>query len=349
MSRARPAPSRPRRAAARRSRRAPPRAPLALAGLVLALALAPRASAQTPSAAAALFDEGLVAMKRGRFDEACPPLAESFRLDPLPGTAFTLAECEAHAGRVASAWLHYREYLRMHARLPAAQQARQGRRERLAREQEASLAARVPRLRLHVAAPAPPGAALRLDGTPLGEASWGVPLPLDPGEHKLSAEAAGAAPRTTTFTLAEGREHTVDVAWPEPPAAPPRPQAPAPAPAAPERSGGGRALFYAAAGVGVAGLVVGGVTGAIALRKQSVADDRCEGRSCADREGERAGEQAYAYATASTVSFAIGAGALAGAALLWLTEPRAPKRTQARWAPAFSWGPAPTLGVAGEW
>ena len=58
-----------------------------------------------------LFDQGLKDMLAGKYDTACPALAESFRLDPAPGALFTLAECEMSRGRLATAQTHYRDFL----------------------------------------------------------------------------------------------------------------------------------------------------------------------------------------------------------------------------------------------
>src|SRR6185436_17789381 len=67
--------------------------------------------------AQALFDRGLKDMLAGRYSTGCSLIAESEKLDPRPGTLFTLAECYAKAGKLATALAHYGDFLAMHAAL----------------------------------------------------------------------------------------------------------------------------------------------------------------------------------------------------------------------------------------
>src|SRR6185295_4211554 len=62
-------------------------------------------------AAEALFLRGRTEMKDGRFPAACESFSRSFQLDPAPGTALNLSLCEEKLGKVASAWIHLRDYL----------------------------------------------------------------------------------------------------------------------------------------------------------------------------------------------------------------------------------------------
>src|SRR5579862_9466128 len=64
------------------------------------------------------FDRGVAQMEAGRFDLGCPAVEESYKLDPRPGTLFTLAECEASRGRIRSAVKRYDDYLAFWAALP---------------------------------------------------------------------------------------------------------------------------------------------------------------------------------------------------------------------------------------
>src|ERR1700733_10594176 len=68
--------------------------------------------------AQAAFERGLAQMEAGRFDLGCPAVEESYKLDPRPGTLFTLAECEAKRGHLATAVRRYDDYLSLWSALP---------------------------------------------------------------------------------------------------------------------------------------------------------------------------------------------------------------------------------------
>src|SRR6185436_9902315 len=72
------------------------------------LAAAP-AQADPHAEAVVLFDQGIKDMKAGRLDKACPELQASLDLVKDSGTKGALARCHGLAGRVASAWLLWRE------------------------------------------------------------------------------------------------------------------------------------------------------------------------------------------------------------------------------------------------
>jgi hypothetical protein len=63
-------------------------------GTLPALAEDPGAAQDAKAAAKALFDRGIDERDAHRYESACPALAESYELDPRPGTLLYLAECE---------------------------------------------------------------------------------------------------------------------------------------------------------------------------------------------------------------------------------------------------------------
>lgn len=78
----------------------------------LVFALAPamaRADGADREAADALFREGRLAADVGNYAVACPKFAESYRLDPAPGTLLNLGDCEENQGELALAQRHFRQ------------------------------------------------------------------------------------------------------------------------------------------------------------------------------------------------------------------------------------------------
>lgn len=323
-------------------------------GLLLAAAAALVVSpclAQDSAAAEALFTKALTHMEAKQYDAACPLIAESYRLDARPGTLFTLAECEASAGKVASAIAHYSDYLQLFSRMPPDQRARQQDRDRVAAEQIATLQPQVPQLVLTLPAKAPPGTLVRRGEVQLRRPSLGIPLPVDPGEHVITTQAPGGTLRTIRITIGPGETKRVELEVDVPaPVAGPEPSGPAKGSSGPpmpswsqrgpdrDRADAGPSLqrtwAYVVGGLALEGLAVGTVTGLLAMDKKSTIDRECDGRYCSS-DGKEAGESAHMLGTLSTISFSIGAAALAGAAVLWLTDPAASakRREPARLTP----------------
>src|SRR6185503_18852946 len=122
--------------------------------------------------------------------------------------------------------------------------------------------------------------------------------------HEVVASAPGFVSQKTTVTLAEAGRETITLRLPAdpnataepPPAPPPAPPPPVPGPApAPAASGGGsKTLAYVLIGVGAAGVVVGGITGAMALQKKG--ELNCPENHCV-------GEQATTLNSARSVAW----------------------------------------------
>ncbi|WP_437785315.1 tetratricopeptide repeat protein [Sorangium sp. So ce1097] len=342
---------------------------LALACSLGAVTLAARAApvhAQDVAAAEALFHRGLAAMQAGRYETGCPALNESYRLDPRPGTLFTVAECEARSGKIATAATRYGDYLALFARLSPDAQAKQQGREKVATRRRAALLPDIPELTLSLPADAPEGTIVRRGEVTLGAPMLGVPLPIDPGEHVVTTQAPGAPPLEQRISIAKGEKKQITLQvnaapaasagaaprGPEtgrPAASRPAPPAPAPGPApqpgAPARHGSWHRTGAIVTGsVGAAGLIVGGVTGALAFVEKATVDDNCVGTRC-NPEGMRAVESSRTFALASTIGLGAGAVGLGAAVALLLTAP--PEGGAAR-AGVPRAAPAPRVS-AGAW
>lgn len=344
------------------------RPPLTILALLLTLAQAGPAKAAPPGGSApgaAEFDYGLAEMQAGRYGAGCPALAESYRLDPRPGVLFTLAECENQWGKLASALTHYEAYLDIFDRMTPGQKSRQRGRDKIAVTQRDALRRDVPRLAVAAAASAPPGSTLFRDGVALSEPSGGELTPVDPGDHQLLLKTPSGTTKEVTVTLERGDVRRIEIPAPEPEPPPPVvPPPPAPAPAPPASAptsatsaasvdegttSGRRAVLYSALAVGIVGVAVGGISGAIVLTKKSTIDAHCVNAVCDSPDSASTANSAKTFGTMSTIGFAVGGAGLATAFVLWLTEPSRPEKGKAlRVAPFATAGVGGGLGASGR-
>jgi hypothetical protein len=311
-----------------RGRARPLGAALALAlPLVAASARADDAAPPEQKAAAqVLFEEGRSLVEQGRFADACPKLAESERLDPGIGTMLWLGDCYENANRTASAWVMFKQ-------AAGAATARHDEREHVARERAAQIEAKLTRLTISVAAEQE-HLEVRRDGVLVGSAEWGMPIPVDPGSHTVSAEAPGRRKWTTTVELARGPQATeVTVPALEAQESPATAAATATAthpvetPRPPSNDGGtGSAMRIAGASIASAGLVAVAAGTFFAFRAKSTYDESNSSGHClkdneCDATGLKNRNDAFSMATVATVGIALGAAALVGGAVLFFAAP----------------------------
>jgi hypothetical protein len=320
----------------------------ACAGLLSAglLFAAGRAFAQDAATAGALFDKGVLDMQAGRFDNACPALEESQQLDPHPGTLFTLAECQAKWGKVASAVQHYQDYTDLVSRLPPAQQARHRERVGIAKAQLGKLKPSVPTLTLVLPATAPRETTVTRNGVALQGAALGLALPVDPGQYVIVTHLPSGAEHSATVSIALGDAKRVELDVSQPaalvspasePAAPAPSVSPGSAPPA-ESQRKSNTLAYVIGGIGVAGVAVGSVTGILVFGKKSTVKDDCVGSTCSSA-GVSAANSGKTLAIVSDIGFGIGIVGLATSAVLLLTRPKAEPDAQVlapRWEPLLA-------------
>src|SRR5262245_6885914 len=187
-----------------------------------------RAEPADPVAAEALFRAGREAAEHGDSETACARFEESYRLDPAPGTLLNIATCEEALNRLAKAWEHYRHVLdeidRNDPRRPNV------------RQRLSVLEPRLPRLTVTTAPSVAAGAVVRRDGVLLSKGSFGISLPVDPGDHEIVVTADGRVPRKYSVRLAEREAKTIDVEMGPPKALESAAKVPEPAPGKPESS-----------------------------------------------------------------------------------------------------------------
>lgn len=335
------------------------------------------------AAAQVLFDEGRSLMAAQHYAEACPKLEESARLVRGIGAQFNLADCYEKQGKTASAWAGFL------AAAAAARAAGQPEREQAARARASALESRLAKVKVEVPPELArrPGLLIKRDGDLVGTSQWGLPIPVDPGEHTVTATLAGYVPWSRTTAVVAGQLLSVPVpelttepaAGPSPmpsasaaPAAlpvapPPAAQAPTqpsstelrPAtqitPAPPDaqfaRSRGGvqRNIGRGVALSGVVGLGVGTVLGLRAISKKNAADPNCNSSNKCTQDGLDLRDQAVHAGNQSTVAFIAGGALMAVGAVVYFTAPKAKSPSaMLRVSPTVS-GSGAGLDLRGQW
>lgn len=304
------------------------RATLAL--LVVSL-VAGSALAQGDAAAAEqLYKEAKALAKKGKYAEACPKFDASYKLDKGLGTLVNLADCNERIGKTATAWAQWNE---------AADLARRDKdeREKFAAGRRDKLEPKLPKLKVDVTNPVP-ALSVHRGEVKLEPGSFGVGLPVDPGEQTVTVRRGDKVLKTETVTAKEAETASlsldlgaIDQEFPEekPPPVPtataaPPPTAPPPPPPPPPT--GQKTVGYIVGGVGVAALLTAGVLEYVALNKKSKADepDQCLNGYCSPN-GFETIDSAKSYAT---IGQWVGIGGVlftAVGATLILTAPSAPE------------------------
>lgn len=288
----------------------------AFATTLAAVAMVAPAAAQTVDTdrqiAQQLFDDGRALLEARRYAEACPKFAESQRLDPGGGTLVNLAYCHELEGKTATAWSEFRDALGQ-----AIKDNRKDR-EELARSHIADLAPKLMRIVVQVperlAAREPE---INLDKSKLPVVAWNTPIPVDPGEHRVSVATPGGQPWSATVSAsAPGETYTVKVPSAESPVACPQGQmrvqeACVTIPWDGTKSRRTTAFWLTLGGAGTL-LVTSAITGVVALSADAYVKDNCstDRDFCRVSDASDAATRAKTFAWISTAT--LGAGLVAG-------------------------------------
>ena len=295
----------------------------------LVLALPGVAHAEAPTRADALFREGRTLLDAKRFDEACPKLAESQKLEPGAGTLVALSLCHEGQGKTASAYRDLRD---------AAALGRKNGRGDLANAADKRAAALEPTLaKLVVRVPEGASYDVRCDG----ERAEAIdkPFAVDPGQHRV--EVSGEGKKTRSYVVRLGASGLVEIvverlddATPaRAPAAAAPPVASASAPDASKsapariatlteppvdadqnRGGAQRIVGGSLIAAGVIGLGAGAYFAGRALSLNADAQDAGGDQATRDR--------AKAAMNVSLGAFAAGTGAITAGAVLYILAPK---------------------------
>jgi hypothetical protein len=262
----------------------------ALAMLAITLSASRAAPAQPePSAsglkmAQDLVEEGRVLGQQGKWGDALERFRKAASVSPktTPQLAFYVGYAEARVGKLVAADVDLRRAVELAQATSNEQVAK------AARAELPDLEARTPGLTIVVNG-SPTPVSLEIDGSPLGVAALGSPVPLDPGDHTIVVHfAAGSV--TRHVALVERQRATVTLDAPQgvagaplegtaSPGASPPPASPAPQ-AAETRSGTGKLLSFVVIGAGGAALVTSGVFYLLSRSALSPVTSACPSSPC---------------------------------------------------------------------
>jgi hypothetical protein len=169
--------------------------PLATWVLLSALTASGFAQAQTTSDdqrksdARAYFNQGLALKQAGRCNEAVDKFAAAQRLYEAPTTLLHLGQCQQTLSKLVEAAESYRTLARMEEKPTWSKEFVAAKKQ--GQVELAALEPRIPTLTIEVEPRGISGLQLQFDGAPLDAAIVGVPRPVNPGEHRVSASAQG--------------------------------------------------------------------------------------------------------------------------------------------------------------
>jgi serine/threonine-protein kinase len=293
--------------------------PAAILVVAAALASAPPAFGQTPAAnkaaAEALYQAGQALIKDHKYDDALAKLLASQKLDPGLGTLLNAAYCYEQIGKTASAWALYNEV----AGLAKSSDDKQARGE-IAAEAARALEPRLSKVVVTVPNESRVASLeVRRDGEVVDPATWGTPIPVDPGTHSFEASAPGRTPWKAAVEIPTG-PGTMPVAVPVLALG-----LPAEADVKPQESfwSTQRSAGVAVCGVGLVGVAVGSAFTAVMRSKNTASLAFCPtSPTLCYAQGVNLRNQAFDASYVATGTFVAGTVLAATGLVVFLTTPK---------------------------
>ena len=321
--------------------------------MAITAGLTPReAGADEPSAvdvaqARDLFNDGRRLRERGDLPAALEKLKAAYALAPTPIIGLELGHNYEQMAELVEAREAYLAIGRM--AVLRSETARSAKAREEADRLAGGLRARIPSLTVHITGADMSAVTVTIDGAALPTNALLAPRPVNPGKHEVVASGAGKPPVTRTADVAEGETKVVELDVGAGVAAATAPAAPlnaAPsAPLVPRGGEGPGPLVYAGFGLAAAGVVVGSITGAVAMSKASSVKQACSGLDCPTSvNGDL--QTGRSLGNVSTGAFIVaGVGIVAGA--IGLVLPRRTEESSANRLPVTPWIGWGASGVEG--
>jgi hypothetical protein len=281
-----------------------------------------QADESTRTAARALGNAGVEAYQANDFATATDKLEKAYAILKVPTLGLWAGRALVQTGKWIEASERFLEVTSL--QVPAGDVAVQKQAQADAAVELRTLTPRVPLVTVAAEGAELADCNVTIDGQPVASSLLSAGRLMNPGKHLIEGRHGGERSHTE-ITVAEGERATaiLKFAAPQPPlvAAPPPPPPSArettAAPGSAQRTWG-----FVALGAGGVGLVVGGITGGIALGKKNDIDANanCRDNRCAPSEADQV-DSYNALRTVSSVGFIAGGVLAAAGVVLLVTAP----------------------------
>ncbi len=246
----------------------------------------------TLEAAEQLFNKGVDVRNAGDYEQALSLFQRSYAAYPSTSASYNIAFCEKYLGRTVAAYAHFEDFIRKAKQddvlVPKA------------KDEMAQMQTKGPWVRLRGIDELPSGASISLDGLVFHSTGPTMKIPAEPGKHIVVLQLPHEPERRLSVFVTAGETREVNVGG-DPPSS--------------SKAG------FVVAGVGVASLTAGAITGGLALWYHSEVKRSCAaGESpCTQPEFNAFDDTGKRLSHASTTTFIIGGSFLAAGAtmLLW--------------------------------
>lgn len=276
----------------------------------------PRQKAEAQASARKLGEDALRLYGEKKFAEAYEMFRSADELFHANTLVLFMGHCRREVGRLLEARDIYLKIVNESVPKGSVEQFKKA--QATAQDELSKLKARIPTLRVTLRGSAADKAKLRLDGAPTEASELSSGKEIDPGEHKITAEAPGAVDAERTVTVDEGRETAVEIEL----AADPKVAAPV------KKKKGSIVPGAVALGVGAAAAGAGAVTGFMAMSKIDDIKSRCRPDGHCLVSDQANADSAQLLKTISTIGFAAGGALLATGAVLLIVRPGGGKEAE---------------------
>jgi len=154
-----------------------------------------------------LFAEAVALLEKGEWTQACAKFDASMALYSAPSTLLNIARCYEHDGKLSLAWSAYQRALVINRETQPPDRKKEL--DEVATKGLAAIEPRMPRLKIVLTGSAPAGLRVTQNGKDVPVAGLGTPIPVDPGQQSVVAEATDFEPFTQTVTVKESE--TVEI------------------------------------------------------------------------------------------------------------------------------------------